>query len=195
MSDWISDTRAVELVREARKISGGPAIKLLIDACAQGLVRARQRLPRDDWGPVIPPSVWRDAHLDLDTGLLIPAGVDLDNPPVDERGYVSDGGYGLGGNGVIEISEADLREYLGKPAPRKRGRKTKIDWADVKQKIFARLEYQGAPSAFDPEWANQAAVEKAIQEILEQSGIAIAESTARTYAGKWLDEWQAEKGR
>jgi hypothetical protein len=196
MSDWISAERAVELICKARRVSGGAAIQLLIEGCAQGVIRSRQQELRylDDSGFAIPPAVWRGSFLDLDTSMLYPEGVDpMGDMPIDERGYVSDGGYGLGGNGEIQINRFDLLDYLRRLAPAKRGRKPKVDWNDVKRQIFALFKHQGVPSANNPEWATQADVERTILDILARSGIEVAESTAREYAGRFLKEWQVEK--
>ena len=111
-AEWFSLDDAVELIRGARKSSKGAAIKFLISVCADGSVRSRQRACYDpsSWFG-IPAPVWRDAHLDLDTGELYPAGTDLYDPPTEF------GGYGFGGNGIIEVNEADLRYRLREPAP------------------------------------------------------------------------------
>jgi hypothetical protein len=107
MTEWLDLDDAVELIRGARKLSVGAAVKLLIEACAEG-VRARQRpcWGQGDFGFLIPAAIWRDAHLDIDTGELYPAGTDPHNPPTEE------GGFGYGGNGIIEVSATDLRWWL-----------------------------------------------------------------------------------
>jgi hypothetical protein len=189
MTERLELDDAVELIRSARKTSVGAAIKLLTVACAEG-VRARQRpcyMPRGDFAPVIPAFVWRDAHLDLDTGELYPAGTSPDDPPTEE------GGYGHGGNGIITIDAADLRAWLRKSAPKTRGRPPKVDWEEIKRHVFALLDYQGAPNPIDPEWGAQAAVEKDIKESLERDGITVAESTVREHVSRFIAEWKAEK--
>ena len=182
---WFSVDDAVELTCNAHKISAGAAIKSLISAFANS-VRTRQRMPFDGHSIAIPMAVWRDAHFDFDTGELYPAGTDLYHPPTEE------GGYGHGGNGIIEVNEADLRDRLCKPAPKKRGRPPKFDWdGDIKQRAFAFLNYHGAPNAADREWGTQAALEKAIVE----SGVDVAPSTVRKYASGFIAEWKAEKAK
>jgi hypothetical protein len=107
-AEWLRLNDAVELIRSVRKIGDGAAIKLLISACADG-VRTQQQPCWGDLPWTIPTAVWRDAHLDLDTGELYPAGTDPHNPPTEE------GGYGHGGNGIIEVNAVDLRECLSAP--------------------------------------------------------------------------------
>jgi hypothetical protein len=77
MTEWLSDWQAIKLICEVRKISEGFATQFLVSACAAG-VRARQRpcYNLGDLGITIPAGVWRDAHFDLDTGVLYPAGTD-----------------------------------------------------------------------------------------------------------------------
>jgi hypothetical protein len=193
MSEWIGDINAVKLICDARKVGEGAAVQLLINACAHG-VRARQRdisdhrVPDHDWGLVIAASVWQGAHLDLDTGILYPAGWDFDNPPIDERGFVQSG-YGLGGNGIIEISESDLSEHLKMPAPRKPGRKSKVT-PEVEQKVFAMLDHHGVPSPDDSEWSAQADVEEVIEDLA-----GVGRTQARIHARRLIDKWKAGKGR
>jgi len=186
MTEWIDHDEAIKLICDARKIGVGAALQFLIKACAED-VRSRERPCWASYalgGPTIPAPVWKGSHLDIGSGELFPAG--------------STEVYGEGGNGIIEIAEDDLRERLRMPAPRKRGRKPKLDWDDIKRQTFTLFEHQGAPSAIDPEWASQADVERAIQDILARDGIEVAESTVRKYAGQFLEAWQvqkADKGR
>jgi len=187
MTKWIDHEGAIELIRDVRKIGVGAALQCLIKACAES-VPTRERpcwASRALGGRMIPATKWRDAHLDIETGELFPAG--------------SMEAYGEGVNGIIEIAEDDLREYLRKAPPRKRGRKPKVEWkGDIKQQIFALFEHQGVPNAADPEWRTQADVERTILDILAKREIEVAESTAREYARQFLEEWQvqkADKGR
>jgi hypothetical protein len=43
MSEWLEDYEAIALICDARKVSGAVAVKLLVEACAEGLVRTWQR--------------------------------------------------------------------------------------------------------------------------------------------------------
>jgi len=112
MSDeWLGDHDAVALIRTAHRVSEAVAVKLLVEACAESLVRAWQRgcWEPKGFGLLIPAAVWRDAHFDTHTGELFPAGTDPHNPPNEE------GGYGHGGNGIIEFNADDLRIWLNTP--------------------------------------------------------------------------------
>jgi hypothetical protein len=115
MSDeWLGDFGAIPLIRDARSVSEAVAVKLLIEACAESLVRARQRAcwEEKDFGVAIPAFVWRDAH--FADGVLFEAGTEMYTHPGE------DGGYGYGMNGVIEFSAEDLSYWLNvAPAQRK----------------------------------------------------------------------------
>jgi hypothetical protein len=107
MSDeWLDDHDAVPLIRKAREVSEAVAVKLLIEACAESLVRARQRAcwEEKDFGLAIPAFLWRDAH--FADGVLFEAGTDMYTHPGE------DGGYGYGVNGIIEFSAGDLHYWL-----------------------------------------------------------------------------------
>jgi hypothetical protein len=139
MTEWLDLDDAVELIRGARKLSVGAAVKLLIEACAEG-VRARQRpcWGQGDFGFLIPAAIWRDAHLDIDTGELYPAGTDPHNPPTEE------GGFGYGGNGIIEVSATDLRWWLQvKPESKRKRVQPKRDPA---AQAISALWPEGVPS-------------------------------------------------
>src|SRR5262249_34279697 len=160
------------------KISEGFATQFLVNACAGARARQRPRYNLDDLGIIIPAAVWRDAHFDLDTGVLYPAGT---IPLQDE-------GYGEAGNGIIEVAQDELREHLRKPAPRKVGRKTKVT-PKVEQEVFAMLEYHGLPNPDDPEWNAQARVEEVIE---DRTGL--GRTQARIHARCLIDKWNAGKG-
>jgi hypothetical protein len=109
MSDeWFSDSEAIALIRDTRKVSEAVAIKLLVEACAEGVVRAWQRAcwqPKG-FGLSIPAFVWQGAHFDDGLGILFEAGTDMYTHPSDEVGY------GHGGNGIIEFNAEDLHYWL-----------------------------------------------------------------------------------
>jgi hypothetical protein len=114
MSKWLDDHHAIALIRDPRKVSEAVAVKLLVEACAEGLVRAWQRAccePKG-FGLSIPAFVWRDAH--FADGLLFEAGTDMYTHPGEE------GGYGYGVNGIIEFNAEDLHYWLNvAPTPRR----------------------------------------------------------------------------
>jgi hypothetical protein len=177
MTEWIDHDRAIKLICDASKIGVGAALQYLIKACAQG-VRARERPCWASYalgGPTIPAAVWLGGHFDIESGELFPAG--------------STEAYGEGANGIIEIAEDDLREYLRKPVPRKRGRKTKIT-PEVEQKVLAMLDYHGAPNPNDAEWNSQAAVEAVIEELA-----GVGRTQARIHARRLITEWMTGKDR
>ena len=105
-NEWLGDFGAISLIRDARSVSEAVAVKLLIEACAESLVRARQRAcwEEKDFGVAIPAFVWRDAH--FADGVLFEAGTDMYTHPGEE------GGYGYGVNGIIEFSAGDLHYWL-----------------------------------------------------------------------------------
>jgi hypothetical protein len=204
MKKWLSLDSAVKLIGDTRKIGEGAAIRFLIDACADG-VRSRryecaillqvanwrqkaeshsqsfEPSDLDYFSTIIPAAVWRGAHLEMSTGELYPAGTDSINCATEE------GGYGHGGSDIIEINEDNLREYLGKPAPQKRGRKPKVG-KEIDQKILTLLDHLGAPASGDPKWESQADVARAIQEHVD-----VADSVANFHARRILNEWLAGK--
>jgi hypothetical protein len=107
MSDeWLECFQAMPLLRNARGVSEAVAVKLLIEACAERLVRVRQRAcwEEKDFGVAIPAFVWRDAH--FADGVLFEAGTDMYTHPSVE------GGYGHGVNGIIEFNAEDLHYWL-----------------------------------------------------------------------------------
>jgi hypothetical protein len=107
MSDeWLDDHDAVVLIRKAREVSEAVAVKRLVEACAEGLVRTWQRgcWEPKGFGLSIPAFVWHDAH--FADGLLFEAGTDVYTHPGQE------GGYGHGVNGIIEFNAEDLHYWL-----------------------------------------------------------------------------------
>jgi hypothetical protein len=107
MSDeWLDDHDAVALIRKAREVSEAVAVKLLVEACAEGTVRARQRgcWEPKGFGLSIPAFVWHDAH--FADGVLFEAGTDMYTHPSVE------GGYGHGVNGIIEFNAEDLHYWV-----------------------------------------------------------------------------------
>src|SRR5262245_30396737 len=115
MSDeWLDDHDAVAQIRKAREVSEAVAVKLLVEACAEGAVRAWQRgcWEPKGFGLSIPAFVWHGAH--FADGLLFEAGTDVHTHPGQE------GGYGLGVNGIIEFNAEDLHYRINvAPTPRK----------------------------------------------------------------------------
>jgi hypothetical protein len=80
----------------------------------------------------------------------------------------------------------------------RRGRPPKLAWDGiVRQHLFDLLDHHGWPSPDDPEWSNQAAVEKATTKFIEQKyGVGIVvESTIRDNIVPLMTEWKekAEK--
>jgi len=118
MSDeWLERFQVIQLIRDARGVSDAVAVKLLVEACAEGLVRAWQRAcwePRG-FGLLIPAFVWRDAHF-ADDGVLFEAGTDMYTHPGEH------GGYGYGVNGIIEFSTGDLHYWLNIAPPQRKQR-------------------------------------------------------------------------
>ena len=106
MSEWLDDYEAIAQIRDARKVSGAVAVKLLVEACAEGLVRAWQRAAGEpkSFGLSIPAFVWQDAH--FADGVLFEAGTDIYTHPSAE------GGYGRGVYGIIEFNAEDLHYWL-----------------------------------------------------------------------------------
>ena len=115
MSDeWLDYHDAVALIRNAHSVSEAVAVKLLVEACAEGTVRTWQRgcWEPKGFGLSIPASAWRDAH--FADGVLFEAGTDIYTHPGEE------GGYGHGVNGIIEFNAEDLHYWLNvAPTPRK----------------------------------------------------------------------------
>jgi hypothetical protein len=132
MSKWLDDHHAIALIRDPRKVSEAVAVKLLVEACAEGLVRAWQRAccePKG-FGLSIPAFVWRDAH--FADGLLFEAGTDMYTHPGEE------GGYGYGVNGIIEFNAEDLHYWLNvAPTPRRQ--------RSAPNHTIARFERRAAP--------------------------------------------------
>jgi hypothetical protein len=106
VSEWLGDCEAIALIRNARKVSEAVAVKRLVEACAEGLVRSWQRACDEPkgFGLSIPASAWRDAH--FADGVLFEAGTDIYTHPGEE------GGYGHGVNGIIEFNAEDLHYWL-----------------------------------------------------------------------------------
>jgi hypothetical protein len=144
MSDeWLLDFEAIARIRNARKVSEAVAIKVLIEACAEGIVRAWQRGCGEPKGYelVIPAAVWRGAH--FADGVLHPAGTSPLNP------YNDEGGYGEGVNGIIEFSAEDLHAWLSSepsvtdaPSTKKRARPQR----DRAKEIIDALWPTGVPA-------------------------------------------------
>ena len=63
MSEWLGDHEAIALIRDARKVSEAVAVKLLVKACAEGLVRTWQRACYEPkgFGLSIPAFIWQGA--------------------------------------------------------------------------------------------------------------------------------------
>ena len=140
MSDeWLDDHDAVALIRKRREVSEAVAVKLLVEACAERLVRARQRgcWEEKDFGLAIPAFVWHDAH--FADGVLFEAGTDMYTHTSAE------GGYGHGVNGVIEFNAEDLRYWLS-AAP-------SIEEAPSTKKR-TQPQRERAKKVIDAEWPN-----------------------------------------
>ena len=117
MSDeWLQDFVAIPLIRDARGVSEAVAVKFLIEACGESLVRTRQRAcwEEKDFGLRIPAFLWRDAH--FADGVLFEAGTDVYTHPGE------DGGYGHGVNGIIEFNAEDLHYWLNVAPPQRKQR-------------------------------------------------------------------------
>ena len=138
MSDkWLGDFEANPLIRDTRRVSEAVAVKLLIEACAERLVRARQRAcwEEKDFGVAIPAFVWHDAH--FANGVLFEAGTDMYTHTSAE------GGYGHAVNGIIEFNAEDLRYWLSAAAS--------IEEAPSTKKL-ARPQRERAKEAIDALW-------------------------------------------
>jgi hypothetical protein len=88
MSDeWLGDHDAVALIRNTRGVSEAVAVKLLVEACAERLVQARQRgcWEEKDFGLAIPAFVWHGAH--FAAGVLFEAGTDMYTHPSEEGAF------------------------------------------------------------------------------------------------------------
>ena len=113
--EWLQDFEAIPLIRDARGVSEAVAVKLLVEACAEGVVRAWQLPPFGDpkgYGLSIPAFVWHGAH--FADGVLFEAGTDIFTHPGEG------GGYGHGIYGIIEFNAEDLHYWLNiAPTPRK----------------------------------------------------------------------------
>jgi hypothetical protein len=92
--------------------------------------------------------------------------------------------------------EAWLRNKTSLPK-KQGGRPPAVSWNDVvKAALFKLLDHHGLPSIDDPEWQNQAAVERAVSEIiLDKYGFEVAESTVRVHTARLLTEWRNQAGR
>jgi hypothetical protein len=105
MSDeWLDDHEAVALIRKARGVSEAVAVKVLVEACGEGAVRARQRGCWEPKGFGLSIPVWHGAH--FADGVLFEAGTDMYTHTSVE------GGYGHGVNGIIEFNAEDLHYWL-----------------------------------------------------------------------------------
>ena len=138
MSDErLLDFEAIARIRNARKVSEAVAIKVLIEACAESLVRAWQRgcWEPKGFGLSIPAFVWHGAH--FADGVLFEAGTDMYTHPGEERGY----GYGV--NGIIEFSAGDLHYLLSAAASTEEAPSTKK---------HAQPQRQPAKEAIDALW-------------------------------------------
>ena len=112
--EWLQDFEAIPLIRDARGVSEAVAVKLLVEACAEGVVRGWQRRYGEPKGHglSIPAFVWHGAH--FADGVLFEAGTDIYTHPREERGY----GHGV--YGIIEFNAEDLHYWLNiAPTPRK----------------------------------------------------------------------------
>jgi hypothetical protein len=133
MSDeWLECFQAMPLLRNARGVSEAVAVKLLIEACAERLVRVRQRAcwEEKDFGVAIPAFVWRDAH--FADGVLFEAGTDMYTHPGEH------GGYGYGVNGIIEFNAGDLH-YLLNIAPAQRKQRSAPKGERIREAIKVRF--------------------------------------------------------
>jgi len=138
MSDeWLDDHDAVPLIRNAHGVSEAVAVKLLVEACAESLVRAWQRgcWEPKGFGLSIPAFVWHGAH--FADGVLHPAGTSPLSP------YNEEGGYGHGVNGIIEFNAEDLHYWLSAAASTEEAPSTKKR---------ARPQRERAKEAIDALW-------------------------------------------
>jgi hypothetical protein len=76
------------------------------------------------------------------------------------------------------------------PSQKRRGAQPKPFWAEARDHVFDRLDHHGLPTPEDPDWSNQAAVEKDLDTFLSNKGQSVAESTIRKYVVEFIAEWK-----
>jgi hypothetical protein len=94
----------------------------------------------------------------------------------------------------VHVYESDVikesRSIKGvSPTQKKRGAPPKSFRAKARAHVFAQLDHHDLPSPDDPDWLNQAAVEKDLTKFCERNGWSAAESTIRTYVVEFIAEW------
>jgi hypothetical protein len=116
---WLELNSAVEVIKNHLHLPTGAAVMKLVEACASGIVRARELNPEpgEDWWPLsIPAAHWKDpdAHIDLGTGLVVLAG-----ETYGKRTVFTPAGCDASGMEVlhasmprVEVSGNDLNHYL-----------------------------------------------------------------------------------
>lgn len=93
-------------------------------------------------------------------------------------------------------SSSGLNEYAPKPRTKGRpGAKPTYDWESARQHLFELLEHHGWPTPDDPEWSNQASMEKAIADWFasrnpDRQPVA---STVRRYVSKFAEDWKSRQ--
>jgi hypothetical protein len=183
---WLDIRDSVATIAQALGVSAGMAVRKLIQTCQDPSVRSRgfdveKKSPVDarahEW--------W---HLNTE--------VDLD------RGELRIHPYSGGPMHIlksVEINDGDLRYWLEQRKPKAssaaRGRPTAVDWDHfVKPALFKQLDHHGPPSPDDPDWRNQAAVERAVSRIIfDKYGFVLSESTVRDHTTALLRAWTAKK--
>jgi hypothetical protein len=90
------------------------------------------------------------------------------------------------------IKESDVIRGISPPQT-KRGAQPRHFWPLVKDHVFAQLHHHGPPSPDDPDWSNQAAVEKVAADFLSLKEWQASESTIRQHVEKFIEEWKRTK--
>lgn len=80
-----------------------------------------------------------------------------------------------------------------KPQPAKRkGRRPTFDWIAARNHIFAKFDHHGDLAPEDPEWGNQADVEREVARFFDDSvGRSPAISAVRAKVKQFISEWRA----
>jgi hypothetical protein len=95
----------------------------------------------------------------------------------------------------VGVHNGSLRRWLGeignRPAPQKRGRKAKFDWAAIEAEARRLMEYNGEFSPDDPDWDAQARLESALLEFCTLKwDYEPSKTQLRSYLLVWLSNWR-----
>jgi hypothetical protein len=101
---WLGLDDAIDLITKTRGGSIGKAQVALAKACESGEVRSWELTLPHYFPMVIPAAYWNSAHIDLITGEVHGKGA-----------FWLDDGEVCGTNGIVQISKADLRQWLMEP--------------------------------------------------------------------------------